>query len=112
MSWSIGIKTNTLRMSRKVADRLIESAENNGHYLTYENDAGLWFDGDAMEHMDFLWEKWALKILNDPSVNGDVVFISAEGDNRGDIWGYRFKAGVPYKLASKEIEFEEELIKR
>lgn len=112
MGWFIGVKTNTLRMSRKVADYLVESAENNGQYIDYDDKDGIGFDGDAMEHMDFLWEDWALNSLNDPSVNGDVVFLSAEGDNQGDIWGYRFKAGVPYRLKAKEIEFEEELIER
>lgn len=112
MGWNIGVKTNTLRMKQIVADRLIEASEENGQpYLDYSDKHGIGFCYDAMEHMDFLWQTWALKILDDPSVNGDVVFMSAEGDNAGDVWGYRFKEGIPYTLTPKEIEFEERPIK-
>ncbi len=98
MGWNIGIKTNTLKMSMDVADKLVEAAQENYQSISYSETYGLEFDYDAMEHKDFLWEDWALDALNDPSVNGDVVFMSAEGDNRGEIWGYRFKNGVPYIL--------------
>lgn len=98
MGWNIGVKENTLRMDQEVADRLIESAENFGHYLTYDDKYGISFDADTMEHMDFLSSDWALDILYHPSVNGDVVFMSSEGDNAGEVWGYRFMNGVPLTL--------------
>ena len=99
MSWNIGIRENTLVIGdNEVADRLIEDADANYQNIFIDDRSRIVFDSDAMEHMDFLWEDWALKALDDPSVNGDVVFMSAEGDNRGGIWGYRFKAGKMTEL--------------
>lgn len=98
MGWSIAVHENTLRMSRSVADSLIEIADDHGHSIGYDDRRGVDFDHDAMEHMDFLWESWALNVLSDPSVSGDVVFTSVEGDNSGETWGYRFKEGVMTRL--------------
>lgn len=107
MGWSIGVNINTLRMDQEVADRLIDSADNNGHCISYDPDEGISFDQDAMEHMDFLWQEWAQEILDHPSVNGDVVFGSLEGDNKGSNWGYRFKAGKVTTLKAKVVIDEE-----
>lgn len=107
MGWRIGIKENTLRMDQEVAYKLIATSEASRPYLSYSDTNGIEFCLDAMqhidfpdclEHIDFLWEDWALDILNHPSVNGDVVFMSAEGNNDGKIWGYRFMNGVPLFL--------------
>ncbi|QSM87557.1 hypothetical protein I3U44_17155 [Mycobacteroides abscessus subsp. bolletii] len=87
-------------MSSEVAEKLIAKAEANGHNLHYSDEYGLLLDHDAMEWMDFFWDDWPADVLNDPSVNGDVVFICAEGDQAGEIWGYRFKEGQMVKLAS------------
>lgn len=100
MSWSIGVYKNTLRMSVKVAQRLIAEASENGQRLYYSNEDGLSLDPDAMEWMDFFWDDWAIEALNDPSVNGDVVFLCADGDQAGQIWGYRFTSGHMVKLSA------------
>ncbi|SPX87662.1 Uncharacterised protein [Mycobacteroides abscessus] len=57
-------------------------------------------DRPTREAIKHLVELLHLHVLNDPSVNGDVVFICAEGDQAGEIWGYRFKEGQMVKLAS------------
>lgn len=100
MGWNIGVKTNTLKMSEEVAEKFNAAAEENDQYVEYSERYGLLLNEDAMEHMDFLWEDWVQEVLNDPSVNGDVVFMSAEGDNAGDIWGYRFKNGKCFELVA------------
>lgn len=110
MSWSIGIKTNTLRMSMDVADKLVEAAYEEGHIISYSETYGLSFDPDAQEWMDFLGMGWSREILDHPSVNGDVVFMSTEGDNKGDIWGYRYTQGKLSRLIPvvtfEEVPFE------
>ncbi|OHT91262.1 hypothetical protein BKG70_00575 [Mycobacteroides chelonae] len=106
MSWHIGEYKNTLRMSRETAERLIVEASQNGHNLVYDNEDGLILDCDAMEWMDFFWDDWATEALSDPSVNGDVVFLCADGDQAGQIWGYRFKNGHMVKL-SAEVHLQE-----
>lgn len=110
MSWSIGVKTNTLKMSMDVADKLVEAASENGHSISYSESRGLDFDPDAMEWMDFLSMDWSREILDHPSVNGDVVFMSAEGDDAGDIWGYRYIQGKITRLIPvvtyEEVPFE------
>ncbi len=94
MSWSIGVRENTLKISPDVAEKLIVAGEDNYHCLAYDPERQrIEFDSDAMEHMDCVWEDWFLNVLNGTDSNGDVVFISSEGDNRGKIWGYRFKNG-------------------
>lgn len=97
MSWNIGIKENTLKMPPDVVEKLIAVGEENYHNLSFYKDK-LYFDSDAMEHMDCVWEDWFLDTLKDTDTNGDVVFMSAEGDNSGKIWGYRFKNGAMTKL--------------
>ncbi|WP_100474218.1 hypothetical protein [Mycobacteroides abscessus] len=106
MSWQIGVYKNTLRMSTVVAERLITVAGANNHRISYSEKDGLSLDPDAMEWMDFFWDDWAIDALNDPSVNGDVVFLCAEGDQAGQIWGYRFKHGHMAKL-SAEVRLQE-----
>ena len=93
MSWSIGIKTNELVVSKACFEELKVWAEDEGHYIYQNKDGTIQFDCDAMEHMDFVGDESAQEILNRHKVVGDVVFMSAEGDNAGDIWGYRFKGG-------------------
>lgn len=100
MGWKIGVRENTLRMSDEVFNALATAAENEGNYIGMYNGL-IEFDDNAMEWMDFLYNDWAIEILNDPSVNGDVVFASTEGDNSGDIWGYRFKNGKMSTLVAE-----------
>lgn len=101
MSFSISVIENTLRMSKEVFEKLQERADLEGNSI-YMDDV-LQFDSDAYEHADFLNQPWALKILDDHSVNGDVIW----GDEFGETWGYRFKKGksipVQVKMSLEEI---------
>lgn len=99
MGWSIGIHKNTLLVSEDTVNKLQALFEETGEYdLEFSAIGGgsykVEFISDYMEHMDVLWNDEIRKIIMADSENfGEVVFISAEGDNAGDIWGYRFADG-------------------
>lgn len=67
----------------------------------------LYFDEDAMEHMDYLGrDKGLLQLLDSLGISGDITFGSLDGDNSGQFWGYRFYGGKePYRLLQGEIAF-------
>lgn len=98
MSWSIHVVKNTVKINKKVSKELFAipyqefwDAEDD---VTYEGMMS--FNGDHMEHMDYLGTKEVTDVLKKHKVKGDICFTSNEGDNEGDSWGYRFdgKGGV------------------
>lgn len=105
MSWSIielG-KETTLKFSHACAMALNDYFEN-GNWdgaKCVELKDGQWklgFCDDHMEHMDYVWDDEVQKILSDYKVNGGVYFMSAEGDNSGEYWGYEFHDGKCTKV--------------
>lgn len=108
MAWNIAVLKNTLRMDDHVAEELVAAAEENYHLIGYSHEYGIEFDEDAMEHMDFLHESWADKILSHSSANGEVIFYSAEGDDRGTAWGYRYQRGRKTALDGELMFVEKE----
>lgn len=100
MSWSIGIHKNTLLVTKETVDRFNYEAasryesEHLDFYLAENDMYYVDFNSDYGEHMDVLCEDWIHHIMiSDMKNSGEAVFISAEGDNAGDIWGYRYKDG-------------------
>lgn len=108
MGWSISVLKNTLRMRDEIAEELEVIAGVRDHMIGYSSESGIEFDYDAMEHMDFLWEEWADAALDDPSVNGEVIFYSSEGDNMGEAWGYRYENGKKTTLKGNLVFVEKE----
>lgn len=108
MGWNVSVLKNTLRMDIDVAEDLEARAGEHGHAICYSDEDGIEFDPDAAEHMDFLWEEWADEILSDPSTTGEVIFYSAEGDDRGEAWGYRYENGKKTTLRGKLVFVENE----
>lgn len=102
MGWNIGVKTNSLEIPDELQASIIARAEDSGNYISFYKNK-ICFDYDAMEYMDFLWQDWVEESLDHPSVNGDVVFISASGDNCGEIWGYRFIQGKRHNITADVI---------
>lgn len=93
MSWSIGELVNTVTISKKCARELFAVRKNYGTWYSLEDvtyDGKLNFNGDHMEHMDYLWNEDIQAVLLKYKVRGDVCFGSLEGDNAGSFWGYRF----------------------
>lgn len=91
MGWNISVRENTLVIPEAFRERFVAEAEDHYQNAYITDDGHVEFDIDAMEHMDFLWDSWVTKIQQEMNAEGDVVFQSAEGDNAGEIWGYRFK---------------------
>lgn len=110
--WSIGLITNDVAISDDCAKALF-NAQAYPEELWSEvgdvtHDGRLSFNGDHMEHMDFLGSNDAMvDVLREHKVRGDICFGSLEGDNAGSFWGYRFdgKGGMT-PLAGKVV-FEE-----
>lgn len=106
MSWSISELENTVKITPKVAKELFKLQEDlavdelwsDVDDVTY--DGFLTFNGDHMEHMDFLWDENVQAVLRKNKVKGDICFGSLEGDNSGSFWGYRFDG----KGGMKELE--------
>jgi hypothetical protein len=98
MGWQISVQTNELVIPKEFRSKFVELAEENDQYISIAEKDSNWskegnvqFNDDAMEHMDFLWDDWVTELQKEMKAVGDVVFMSAEGDNSGDIWGYSFK---------------------
>jgi hypothetical protein len=106
MSWQIGVKENTLKITKECFAELEKWGENEGHSLYHKQNGTIAFDSDAMEHMDFISDDDVRCIIVKHGGLGDVVFMSAEGDNRGAIWGYRFKKGKCVSL-NAVVTYEE-----
>lgn len=101
--WSIILVKNDLKISKKCAEALLGEEGTDGYYdgecageygweglsdLFDANSGKLVFNSDHFEHMDFVWRVW--KVLAEHEAKGEIVFASAEGDNKGEAWSYRF----------------------
>lgn len=111
MSWSITNIKNEVIVNAKIARELYNCEDAEVHYtwcqsdeitdkelmdyfVAYKDDRDkkhhLYFNGDHDEHMDFVSEECIQDILKKYKVKGDICFLSADGDNCGTAWGYRF----------------------
>lgn len=99
MSWSIHLDVNTVTITDECAQDLFD--EDPRHWdneLEYVRDGDtMFFNDDHSEHMDCV-DMFA-DVLLKHKVNGDICFMSAEGDNAGSAWGYRFRDGVMTTLS-------------
>lgn len=103
MSWNIGLFLNKLFIETPEArDELEDLCSDYDMYITIDHNNSIWFDGDAGEHQDFLWEDWFEVFAKKHKLTGTVIWGSVEGDNRGKIWGYELKKGKIKKLDMKE----------
>lgn len=100
---------NTLKITRECAEELYfnglheyywpEDDEDSRLRQVYDEKTGLIeFDTDAMEHQDFLFRDDVQDILEKHKASGEVLWTSADGDNCGSNWGYRFVKGKCTKL--------------
>jgi hypothetical protein len=106
MSWSIALLDSTLPKLPKECLEAIQKLESEvGEEFVYDGE--LFFNPDNNEWMDFLGSgkngNDVIKILNDSSVEGRVLFGSLEGDNSGQFWGYEFKGGAMTKLTGELV---------
>lgn len=107
--WRIHCVNNTILLDEEgmIAEELFESGadvclawEDKASVLddlegvVWERDRGgapkLHFDPDHFEHMDYLHEREIQDVLKRHRVKGEVCFVSHDGDNKGERWGYRF----------------------
>lgn len=92
--WHIHEVVNTVLVDGACARALFDAQEYEGEVwdsvdeVTFKNT--LYFNSDHMEHMDYVWRWWAIDALCAHKVKGDICFLSEDGDNAGDKWGYRF----------------------
>lgn len=113
MSWSIGLIENTVRISQKVAKQLFKLQEDNKtDELWYSEDdvvyeGKLQFNGDHMEHMDYIWREEVQSVLRKNKVEGSICFGSLEGDNADSFWGYRFDGKGGMRELKGTIEWSE-----
>ena len=104
MGWQISLQINNVVITKECAQELFDACEKHHNRTWYEvdevmeEDGTLYFDCDHMEHMDYVSYPEYLAILKKYKVNGDICFSSADGDNSGENWGYRFKDGVMTEL--------------
>lgn len=102
MGWQISLQTNDVHITDECAKDLWEATGKENPWWDEEEvtdgENRLFFNCDHMEHMDYMWNKAIQAVLLKHKVNGDICFSSADGDNSGDNWGYRFKDGVMTRL--------------
>jgi hypothetical protein len=103
MGWHISLQINNVAISDECAAELLEKCPH--IFESYDDDfdgvregTTLWFNYDHMEHMDYVGDSKVLAVLKTHKVNGDICFSSADGDNSGSNWGYRFKDGAMTRL--------------
>jgi len=101
MGWSIWTVYNFTEINGEDRKRFNDLAGDNYHDLYEEGGGPLEFDGDAMEHADYLTEPWALAFFEEIKLNGTVIF-TGDGEARGKHWGYRFENGKVNHLDQKE----------
>jgi len=112
MSWSISKMENTVKVTPKIAKELWKLQEAGTiDELWYGEDevayeSHLNFNGDHMEHMDYIWRDEVQAILRKNKVKGDICFGSLEGDNAGRFWGYRFDGKGGMVELNGEIKWE------
>lgn len=110
--WSIGLITNDVVITDACAKALFK-AQAYPEELWSEvgdvtHDGRLSFNGDHMEHMDFLGSNDAMvAVLCAHKVSGDICFGSLEGDNAGSFWGYRFDGKGGMTPLAGEVVFKE-----
>lgn len=108
MSWHIKLVTNTVEINKQIAKDLATcgaditytwESESEELGLDILDHVGLFFDEDSkllifnddhMEHMDYISQQEVQDVLCAHKVKGTIGFISHEGDNQGEIWGYVF----------------------
>jgi len=94
MSWSIACLKSDIEVTPEFEADIKKLNNDRDGYLSLETYKGkIYFDSDAMEHMDCVNDDDVLAIFKKHKVNGDIFFGSVEGDNAGEFWGYRFKDG-------------------
>lgn len=112
--WSINLVENTVNLTQECAEDLmkIETLYNVSWDPSYYGDEAwptenfgkggfLYFNEDCYEHMDYMWNKDVQAILLKHKVNGQIIFNSFEGDNKGQAWGHMFNDGVYTYLVGK-----------
>jgi hypothetical protein len=117
MGWSISNQINDVIISDECAKDLFVACPD--AFNAYNEDISeeeqidcvregdvLFFDCDHMEHMDYVGNDEVLAVLLKHKVNGDIGFSSADGDNSGENWGYRFRDGVMTRLRG-EVQYIE-----
>lgn len=94
MGWQISNIDNTVKISKALAKKLLETQEDDSLWYDLEDVAyngKLLFNGDHMEHMDYLSnEDDIMKVLLDAKVEGRITFGSLDGDDFGCFWGFDF----------------------
>jgi hypothetical protein len=104
MGWHISLQINNVLISDECAADLLDQCPHifkhyeDDDFDGVRNEDVLWFNYDHMEHMDYMRDKKVLDVLAKHRVNGDICFSSADGDNSGSNWGYRFKDGIMIPL--------------
>ncbi len=98
MGWHINlVKNNVATTAGMVEDLLktdvaceLEWEEPRDVAAGHDGDFKLNFNDDHMEHMDFVEREEVQEVLKKHKAMGDICFSSADGDNAGEAWGYRF----------------------
>lgn len=109
MSWSIGLISNTPKITTACAKDLIKATGDEYFYdlddVTYKGH--LQFNEDHQEHMDYVQDERVIAVLRKHKVEGDITFGSLEGDNDGSFWGYRFDGKGGIKFLEGKVVFTE-----
>lgn len=113
MGWQINLVENTLVVPEAAIPDLREIAAGIDCDWGYDEDADITdedghfiFSDDAMEHMDYMWNEELQVVLTKHKANGEVIFNSFQGDNRGQAWGYRFVNGKLTELSGNAKTME------
>lgn len=112
--WRINLVENTVNLTKECAQDLMKiediyelpwdpSYYGDQAWPTEDFGQGgfLFFNEDHYEHMDYMWNEDVQAILLKHKVNGQIIFNSFEGDNKGEAWGHVFKDGVYTEVAGK-----------
>lgn len=114
MSWSIYEMVNTVdNIPNECIHDLFDEAQDYEGQIWADpkevvDERGLLrFDPELMEHMDYLANDKAIRVLKRYEVEGDICFGSLEGDDAGEFWGYRFDGKGGMKKLKGRIVWEE-----
>jgi hypothetical protein len=97
MGWNINCLKNDLPITPEMA-RELNALEKSIGISVDETEGRIYFNMDHMEHMDYMWRSEVNEILLRHKANGEVCFNSADGDDAGCNWGYRYTDGVLTRL--------------
>lgn len=100
MGWRINLVKNDLPLAPEAC---AEINALNHHRQIKAYDGKLVFDRDHLEWMDYVNEPELLAVLERHKVNGEILWSSSEGDNRGERWGYRFVDGAMTKITGETL---------